>query len=166
MCLKVKSRKMEAKYFSLSSAENNKLVKIIQIVFGIVCFAIAIFWLIFNIRALKADGTLWITIIFISGFGFYQIYAGLGYAIRFIEISSDKIRIKKNIILPAVGLSATDIHKIELYPFNLIFFLKSGKKFILRFGATYQDKNEKIKDEILIFAEQNSINNEIMEEKL
>jgi hypothetical protein len=166
LCLKVKSRKMEAKYFSLSSAENNKLVKIIQIVFGIVCFAIAIFWLIFNIRALKADGTLWITIIFLSGFGFYQIYAGLGYAIRFIEISSYKIRIKKNILLPAVGLSATDIHNIELYPFNLIFFLKSGKKFILRFGATYQDMNEKIKNEILIFAEQNSINTEIMEEKL
>jgi energy-coupling factor transporter transmembrane protein EcfT len=157
---------MDTKYFSLSSVENNKLVKIIQIVFGIVCFAIAIIWLIFNIRALKADGTLWITIIFLSGFGFYQIYAGLGYAIRFIEISSYNIRIKKNIMLPAVGLSATDIHKIELYPFNLIFFLKSGKKFILRFGATYQDMNEKIKDEILIFAEQNSINNEIMEEKL
>src|SRR5665811_1524359 len=48
---------METKYFSLSSNENNKLVKIIQIVFGIVCFVVAIFWLIFNIRLLKADGT-------------------------------------------------------------------------------------------------------------
>src|SRR5665811_2413177 len=45
---------METKYFSLSSNENNKLVKIIQIVFGIVCFVVAIFWLIFNIRLLKA----------------------------------------------------------------------------------------------------------------
>ena len=164
--VKVKSRKMETKYFSLSSAENNKLVKIIQIVFGIVCFAIAIFWLIFNIRALKADGTLWITIIFLSGFGFYQIYAGLGYAIRFIEISSGKICIKKNILLPAVVLLADDIYKIELYPFNLIFFMKSGKKFILRFGAAYQEINEKIKDEILIFADQNSINTEFVEEKI
>ena len=63
-------------------------------------------------------------------------------------------------------LLADDIYKIELYPFNLIFFMKSGKKFILRFGAAYQEINEKIKDEILIFADQNSINTEFVEEKI
>jgi len=69
---------MEKMYFSLGTSENNRLVKVIQIVFGVVCIAVAIFWLVFNIKSLKADGTLWITIIFLSGFGFYQIWAGLG----------------------------------------------------------------------------------------
>jgi hypothetical protein len=157
---------METKYFSFSSVENNKLVKIIQIVFGIVCIAIAIFWLIFNIRSLKADGTLWITIIFLSGFGFYQVWAGLGKATRFIEISSDKIRLKKTILLSALEMQVSEIQKIEIFPFNLIFFLKTKKKILLRFSSTYYETNEKIKDEILGFAEFNSINTEIVEEKL
>lgn len=157
---------MGKKYFSLGSFENNRLIKIIQIIFGIVCFTVAIFWLIFNIRSLKADGTLWITIIFLSGFGFYQVWAGLGQATRFIEISSDKIRLKKNIMLPAVEILPGEIQKIEVYPFNLIFYLKTKKRILLRFGTTYHETNEKIKDEILSFAELNSINTEIMEEKL
>jgi len=161
-----KSGEMETKYFSFSSVENNKLVKIIQIVFGIVCIAIAIFWLIFNIRSLKADGTLWITIIFLSGFGFYQVWAGLGKATKFIEISSDKIRLKKSVILPAIEINAGEIQKIEIFPFNLIFFLKTKKRITLRFSSTYHETNEKVKDEILGFAQLNSISAEIKEEKL
>jgi hypothetical protein len=157
---------MEMKYFSLGSVENSRLVRIIQIIFGVICFAVAIFWLIFNARSLKADGTLWITIIFLSGFGFYQIWSGLGFATRFIEINSDKIRLKKNIILPVLDIPAVDIQKIELFPFNLIFYLKTKKRILLRFGTTYHDTNEKIKDEILIFSELNSINLELKEEKI
>ncbi|MGD0754140.1 MAG: hypothetical protein ABR927_03685 [Bacteroidales bacterium] len=157
---------METKYFSLGSVENNRIVKIIQIVFGIVCLAVAIFWLIFNIRSLKADRTLWITIIFLSGFGFYMIWAGLGKATRFIEISSDKIRLKKTILISALEMQVSEIQKIEIFPFNLIFFLKTKKRILLRFSTTYYETNEKIKDEILSFAELNAINAEIVEEKL
>jgi hypothetical protein len=157
---------MGKKYFALSSVENNKVVKIIQVVFGLVCLIIAIFWLIFNIRAMKADGTLWITIIFLTGFGLYQVWAGLGKAIRFIEIDSDKIRLKKTILLPVVELSAEDIEKIDIFPFNLIIYLKAKKKIILRFSTTYYETSEKVKDEILRFAELNAINAEFVEEKI
>jgi flagellar basal body-associated protein FliL len=157
---------MGKKYFALGSADNNKLVKWIQILFGIVCFAVAIFWLVFNIRSLKADGTLWITIIFLSGFGFYQVWAGIGMATRFIEISSEKIRLKKTILLPAVEISASEVQKIELFPFTLFLSLKTNKRILLRFGTTYHETNEKIKDEIMDFAELNSIGVEIKEEKI
>jgi uncharacterized RDD family membrane protein YckC len=157
---------MGKKYFALSSVENNKVVKIIQVVFGLVCLVIAIFWLIFNIRAMKADGTLWITIIFLSGFGLYQVWAGLGKAIRFIEIDSDKIRLKKTVLLPVVELAAEDIQKIEIFPFNLIIYLKAKKRIILRFGTTFYETSEKVKDEILRFAELNAINAEFVEEKI
>ena len=69
-------------------------------------------------------------------------------------------------MLPAVELPAGEIEKIELFPLNLFFFLKSKKRILLRFGTTYHETNEKIIDEILIFAESNSINIEIKEEKL
>ena len=157
---------MEIKHFSLGTNENNRLVKIIRILFGVVCIAVAIYWLSFNIKSLKADGTLWITIIFLTGFGFYQIWSGLGRATRFIEIASDHIRLKKNPILPPVEMSSGEIEKIELFPLNLILFLKSKKKILLRFGTTYHETNEKVKDEILSFAETNNIPLEIIEEKI
>jgi hypothetical protein len=157
---------MGEKYFTLGSVENSRLVRIIQIIFGVVCFAVAIFWLTFNTRSLKADGTLWITIIFLSGFGFYQIWSGLGRATRFIEIGSDYIRLKKNPILSPVEMPAAAMERIELFPLNLIFFLKSKKRILLRFGTTYHETNEKVKDEIFGFAETNKIPLEIMQEEL
>ena len=157
---------MVKKYYALSSVENNKLVKIIQIVFGIVCVAVAVFWSVYNVRSMKTDGTLWVTIIFLTGFGFYQVWSGLGKAIRFIEISEELIRLKKTILLPPVDIHAGEIQKIELYPFNLIFFLKSQKKILLRFGTSFQETNEDIKDDIMVFCDENSIEIEIVEEKL
>lgn len=157
---------METKYFSLDQSDNSKMVKIFQIVFGILCFGIAIFWLVFSIRSTRAVGTSWVTLIFLSAFGFYQVYSGMGKAIRFIEISSDKIRIRKIIMLPPVIIQVAQIQKIEIYPFNLKIILKSEKKIIVRFGATMQDTNAKIKDEMLNFAEQNSINSEMMVENI
>jgi hypothetical protein len=63
-------------------------------------------------------------------------------------------------------IPVSEIQKIEVFPFNLIFFLKTGKKIVLRFSSTYHETNEKVKDEILSFAEVNSINIEIVEEKI
>jgi hypothetical protein len=157
---------METKYFSLGQAENSKMVKILQIVFGILCIGLAVFWLIFNLRSINVAGTSWVTVIFVGGFGFYEIYSGLGYSKRFIEIGTDKIIIKKDIMLPAINISAGELEKVELYPFNLILFLKTRKKVVLRLGASYQETNEKIKDEILTFGELNSVNVEFVEEKI
>jgi hypothetical protein len=157
---------METRYFSLGQAENSKIVKILQILFGILCVGIAVFWMIFNLRSINAAGTSWATLIFIGGFGLYQIYAGFGFSKRFIEIGRDKISIKKDIMLPVTVISAGELEKVEIYPFNLILFLKTSKKVMLRFGAMYQETNEKIKDEILIFGELNSISVEFVKEKI
>jgi hypothetical protein len=157
---------METKYFSLGTSDNNRLVRIIRILFGVVCFIVAVFWLNFNIKSLKADGTLWITIIFLSGFGFYQIWSGLGHANRFIEIGTDSIRLKKNPILPTLRMSVGEIEKIELFPLNVIFYLKTKKRILLRFGTTFHETNENVKDELMNFADTNKITLEIVEEKI
>ena len=157
---------MEIKYFTLGGSENSRFEKIIRIIFGTVCIAVAVFWLNFNIKALKADGTLWITIVFLSGFGFYQIWSGLGKTTRFIEFGPDYISLKKNPLFPVKVIRADGIEKIELYPFNIIFYLKTKKKIMLRLGATFQETNEKIKDEIILFAESKNIPSEIIDEKI
>jgi hypothetical protein len=157
---------MEKRYFTLGAVESNKLVRLIQIVFGIVCIGLALFWLVFNIRSLKSEPTLWITVLFLAGFGLYEIWAGVGRATRFIELGAGKIRLKKNIILPPSVIMAPDIQKMELFPLSLVFFLKSGKQILLRFGTTYQETNEEIVDALLLFSETYNVDLEVKEDKL
>jgi len=157
---------METKHFPLGSSENNRFVNLIRIIFGITCIVVSFYWLSFNLKSLKNDGSLWITIVFLSLFGLYLIWAGLGKAYRFIEIGRDRIRLKKNPFQNAVNMESHNIERIELYPLNVIFFHKSGKRNLLRFGTTFYETNEKIKDEIIKFSELNSIQLDIIEEKL
>jgi hypothetical protein len=157
---------MENKYFSLGPVENNRIINLIRIAFGFICITVAVFWISFNVNTLKTDGTLWITIIFLSGFGFYQIWSGLGRATRFIEIGPDFIKLKKNPLLAPVKMPATDIETIELFPMNMVFVLKSKKRVLLRFGATYHETNELVKDGVIDFADSNNIPLEIIEEKI
>jgi hypothetical protein len=157
---------MEKRYFTLGAVDSNKLVKLIQIVFGIVCIGLALFWLIFSVRSLKSDPTLWITVLFLTGFGLYEIWAGLGRATRFIEIGSGKIRLKKNVLMPPIEILAQDIKKLELFPLSLVFYLKSGKQILMRFGTTYHETNEEIVDALLLFTETYNLDLEIKEDKL
>jgi hypothetical protein len=157
---------MKNKYFLLGTVESNRAVNLIKILFGLVCLVVATFWLIFNVRSIKTDGTLWITIIFLSVFGLYQIWSGLGRAIRYIEIGQDKIRLRKNPVFPAKEMLARDIKKIEIFPLSIVFFLSSQKRILLRFGTVYYETNEKITDEIVGFADSNKIPYEIIEEEL
>jgi len=157
---------MEKKYFLLGTSEPNKFIRGFQILLGLACVSIAIFWLIFNLEAINVDRTLWITIIFLSGFGAYQIWAGIGCATRFIDIGDNSLILKKNSILPPINVSGKEIEKVELFPLSVLFFLKSKRRIVLRLGTTYYEINEKIKDEVLNFSERNKIPVEIIEEKL
>ncbi len=157
---------MDNKYFLLGTSEPNKLIRIFQVILGLACISIAVFWLIFNLKAIATDRTLWITIVFLTGFGAYQIWSGIGHATRFINIGDNFIILKKNAILPRVNVAGNEIEKVELFPLSVIFFLKSKRKIVLRFGTTFYEINEKIKDEVLNFAERNNMPVEIIEEKL
>ncbi len=157
---------MEIKYFSLGTIENTRLIRIFRLIFGIVCITVAIFWITLIIRSLKPNITTWISILFLAGFGFYQIWSGIGHADRFIEIASDCIRLKKNSILPVVDMPADKIEKIEFYPLNIVFFLKSKRRVLLRFGTTYNDIIENVTEEVISFAELNKIQSKVIEERL
>jgi hypothetical protein len=157
---------MQMKYFYLSQYENKTILKIIKILFGTVCIAISAFWMIFNIRAAKDDQTLWISVLFLAGFGLYQIWAGLGRTIRFIQISDDKIILKKNSILPQKEMIPSEIRKIEVFPLNLIFYFQNGGKTILRFGTSFTDNINPVKHAIEEFASVNKIETETITEEI
>ena len=157
---------MEKKYFNLGTSDDNSLIKTVRIVFGLICILVAVFWVIFNVSYLKNNLTTWVTIIFLIIFGIYQIWSGLGRTRVFIEIGTKLIRLKKNPVLPEKNIAAVDIKNIELYPLSIFLFLKSGKKLTLRFGTTYPEIIDVVKDAVIIFCEKNSISFEIMEEEL
>jgi hypothetical protein len=160
------TEKMNKRHFSLETAENNRITRIFQVLFGLICLGIAVFWLIYNFSTIKSDSSLWLTIIFLAGFGSYLVRAGLGYAYKFIEISESDIRIKNNSFLPIVKINADEMERIEVFPLKVIILLKSSKKILTRFGVSDPPKVEKIKDEILRFATDNKIKSDLRNENL
>lgn len=148
---------MTKRYFSLEITDDNRLTKIFRIIFGLLCTGISLYWTAYNLRSEKSIGTQWITVAFLIAFGVFQIYAGLGFAVKFIELSSDRIRLKKNSVMPAIELYSYQIEKIDLFPLKVLFFLKNGKKVLLRFGIGDPDRVEDIKKEIIGFADTKSV---------
>ncbi len=134
---------------SLEIRDDNKIIRTIQIIFGIVLILIAVYWLIFNIRSFDVKGSLWITLIFVAGFGVYQIYSGLGYANKYIEFNDALLKIKTNSLTPAVEIDAPDIRVAEVFPLKIMLFLKSEKKVLIRLGVTDAEKIEIVKDEFI-----------------
>jgi len=157
---------MEKRVFLLEPKENSRLVKVLQIVFGIICIIISIYWIIFNIRSLNSDPTQWITIIFLVSFGAYQVLAGSGKTSRYIETGSDRIVLKQNSFLPRIKIAPSDLERIEFFPLNINFLLKSNRKITLRFGTTYTDHIGPVEEAVIEFAELNKIPFEVKREEL
>lgn len=155
---------MEKKHFSLEMRDENRVTKVFQVILGVACIAIACYWLIYNIKSVKSDGKLWITVIFLIGFGGYLIWTGLGYGYRYIEFTGDMIRLKKNSFLSPVDIKVPDVESIEIYPLKFIVHFKSSETILTRFGVSDIEKIELIKDEIMKFATDNNITAEIKNE--
>jgi hypothetical protein len=162
----LQKKQMENNYFSLEVNNNNKVIRIFQIIFGIICAALAVVWLIMNRNSLKSNSTLWFSIIFLLGFALYQINSGLGKGDKFLQIDKASLKFKKNSLFPAREVSTSDIEKIEIFPLSMIISLKSGKKEIIRFGTTYTDIIDPIKKGMEIFCSANNLKLEFQNEEL
>lgn len=160
----LQKKQMEDKYFSLEVNRNNRLIRIFQIVFGIICAVLAVIWFILNLDSLMSNGTLWLSVIFLLGFAWYQINSGLGKGDKYIEIGQKNLKFKKNSLFPAQELNSSDIEKIEIYPLSIIFYLRTGKKSILRFGTTYTDIIVHVKKGIEDFCAYNNLKFEFRKE--
>jgi len=157
---------MENRYFSLEPKDNPRAVKIFQLVLGVLCIAIAIFWIVFSIKSSKADNTLWASNAFLVLFGIYEILAGTGKTTKYIKIHPHEIDIKQHSVLPVMKLKSEEIEIIELYPLSMIFCLKNKKKVVMRFGLSYTGIIVPVKDEINEFARVNGIQVEEREEEI
>jgi len=142
-------KNMATNYFQFGNSDKNRFVSVLKVIFGAVCIAIGIYWAIYS--------TAWGAILFLFGFGFYEVWSGLGKADRYIDIDKTVIKFKKTIFLSAKHIEASELGKIEIFPLKIIFHFKEDKKTILRLGTTYIDTNEKIVDALVQFANQNAV---------
>jgi len=152
--------------FQLSNSDKNRFVNVLKMLFGIACIAVGVYWAIHNANVSENAGSSLITILFLLGFGFYQIWSGLGKAERYIDIDDKFIRLKKNIFLTAKCIEASEIDKIEIFPLKVELYFKEKTKITLRFGTTYIEMNEKIVDSLIKFAKKNAICLELQTEKI
>ena len=157
---------MEKEHFSLELREDNRLIILARIIFGLVIFSIGVFWSFYNFSSMKVDRTLWITVIFLVGFGLFQILTGFGLTKTFIELNNNNIKLKKHSLLPPVVLHVEKIEAIEIFPFKVHFLLKSGKNILLRFGISNPENVELIKTGIIQFADSNNLKSEIKNEEI
>ena len=107
-----------------------------------------------------------LTIVFLLGFAYYLVNSGLGKGEKYIEIGRNNLKTKKNSVLPAVEIKAGEIQKVEMFPLNVVFILKSGKKALLRFGTYFTDVIDPVKTAIESFCESNGIPLEVINENL
>ncbi len=157
---------MEKRYFLLEAKESSGITKFFQLALGVTCILIALFWIIFNFRSIKADNALWITILFLICFGSYEILAGLGRTVKFLQILPGSIILKQNSVLPQIEIKVTEIEKIEIFPLSIVFIGKNRNRNILRFGISYPELISPVKNAVTEFAGLNDIPVEMRGEEI
>ncbi len=148
---------MERERFLLEPVNDNKFVNILQLTFGIICILVAIVWLVMNMTTFKSTLSIWVTIVFLAGFGYVQIISGLGKATKFVEYGQSDILLKPYSFIPFRKIKVSDIEEIEIYPLSIQYHLRSGKKAVLRFGTSFTDFIGPVKQGTEKFADENNI---------
>lgn len=146
-------------FFSLEPTAKPKIIKVIQIVFGVVCFVIAICWIFINVNRGIFHFSASYPILFLFLFGFYEVMSGLGYTDRFISIEDDRIKLKQNAIIPHSTILLSKLKSIRIFPLSIEFILDNKHEKVKRFhfGTNYSEIIVPIKEKIVELSEQNNI---------
>jgi len=148
---------MKEKYFDLDPDNKTQLVKILQIIFGILCIAATLYYFFSGIISGASKITLLTALLFLLFFGIYQIMSGLGRTKKYFRLTHNSISFKQHSVLPVTDIQSDNIDKLELYPLSIKFFLKNSKKIKFRFGISYPEIIDPVKQEVIGFAEDHSI---------
>ncbi len=157
---------MEEKNINLDPHVQLRIVKTIKIIFGIICNIVACYYFISVIGSDKSRFSFWVAIAFLLLFGNYQIMAGAGKTNKYISISGDLISFKQHSFLPCRKIRSADIKRIFIHPLSIIFYLHNGKKFKFRFGLSYPEIIDPVKQNVIEYSGLMKIPLKIVEEEL
>ncbi|GEM_PF-850542 len=151
---------------SLDSYEVHRLIRWLQIAFGIVCIVTAAGSLFLVSGPVKSGSSFWISFVFLFCFGFYQINSGTGRGRKYLEIKDNMLIIKKTSFLPPKIIADTEIDMISVMPLSIIIRLKNRKKFTFRLGTTYTDIINPVRKAIIEFSQERNLVFEIGKEEI
>ena len=147
---------METIRYSLDNKESSGFVRLLQIIFGVACIAVSLGWAWFIIKSSDID-SYWIATLFMLFFGAFQIYSGLGYAAKFIELHNNSIEFKKASIGLKERAEASQIEKIEILPLSVNIFMEDKRSFMISFGMSIAATIDSIKDGMIEWSEMNNV---------
>ena len=155
---------MEKQLFFLENYDKSGIIRILRIILGIICLVLAGVWIYFTLANSGSQNSVWLTIIFLIFFGTYQVLAGSGKTIRFIEIENEKITIKQNSFLPKTEIIASELKGIVIFPLSISFTKSDGSALKLRFGVSYPEIIVPVKEALSEFATLHNITLESKDE--
>lgn len=147
---------METIRYSLDNKDSSGFVRLLQIIFGVACIVVSFGWAWFIIKS-SDNNSYWIATLFMLFFGAFQIYAGLGYAAKFIELHNDSIEFKKAAIGLKERVEASQIEKIEILPLSVHFIMKDKRSSTISFGMSIAPAIDSIKDGLVDWSAKNSV---------
>ena len=148
---------MENIYIPLDDNSDKKHIRILMVIFGFFCLFTSGWWATYILKSPESEKVFWLATIFLFLFGLYQVYAGLGYAKRYISIKGPDIIIRQNGFLKPVILNPDVIEKIEIGSMDIIFRRKGKNRLRLKLGLKYPDLGQNIKDQVVLYGENNDI---------
>ncbi|NMC37702.1 MAG: EbsA family protein [Bacteroidales bacterium] len=150
----------------LDGGDSGKLVRGFQLFFGIVCIAVAIAWIILYPGSVKTGLSFWISFLFLTGFGIFQVNSGIGRGRRFVVFEETRILFKSIPLLPPHEINPDEIERISIFPLNILFTLKNKRNVRIRLGTTHTDVIRPLKDAVAGYAEGKKITVEFEQEDI
>jgi len=141
----------------LGEREDKPLIRIIVIIFGIMCVFTAGWWAIYLIKYPDSEKIFWAGSIFLLLFGIYQVYAGLGFAKRYIKKENNNLIIRQSSLLPPKNIKAQDISSLVIRTYDIVINLANNSRIRIKPGLKYPEQGQKVINLITDYAKENNI---------
>ncbi len=154
---------MEPEKISLDVRESTKLNKYSQLFFSLICFVVAIWFLLKLFSTGTMNGSNSIAVVFLLLFGVWELLSGFGITQRYLVFSGNAITVKHRLFSKPVEFKPDNIKVIIFKPLSFNIVGQDDKKTIVRLGNYYQERTLKILESLSDFCKTNHVLTEGLE---
>ncbi len=148
---------MDERKFSLEVIERNRITRVSESAFGLLCLAGAS-WYAVSLQGPSSPGLSgWLAVLFLALFGIWEILSGAGLVSRYIWIGTDHITLRHRAWKSPVSLSPSDLAEVKFKPLKIDFSLNGGSVISVRLGTYYSERSAQIMEAVEVFCAENRI---------
>jgi len=148
---------MEARKISLDLHDNTKFTRFFQVVFGIFCLAVSVWFLfkLFETQTLAGANT--IAVVFLFLIGVWELASGFGFTGKYIIVSGESLTLKHNNFSKPLVVKPADLEMVIFKPVSFVFVFRSGEKTTIKLGIYYRERSVEILESIEEFCKINQV---------